>query len=87
MKHSHYMQKFALLTAISGIVAVALAGCGSDDKPSGGTADCSKCAASSKDQCNKTFSDCTAQGGGADCQKAVDLLCALTGAFDAGKKD
>ena len=89
MKHSHYMPKFVLLAAVAGVIAGALAGCGSSDSPSAAAGDCSKCSASSKDQCNKSYTDCTTQGGpAADCQKAIDVICALSGPFgDAGKKD
>ena len=88
MKHTHYLPKFAFLAAVAGIVAGTLAGCGSDDKPAASSGDCSKCAASSKDTCAKTYSDCTTQGGPpADCQQAVDILCALTGPLDSGTKD
>jgi hypothetical protein len=84
MTHTHLVAKLSLLAVVSCLVTCGLLGCSNDDSSSGG-GDCSKCSASTKDQCTKTFSDCTGQGHSAsDCQTIVDVICALGG--DGGLK-
>lgn len=84
--HRKVVSHFTELVLMAG--AVALTGCGGDDKNDGGGGgggDCSKCAEADKADCQSTYSECLKAGESkANCQSAADLVCSFSGAFGDG---